>query len=192
MVEVIDGESHRELTRRVHLACEHLGDGVRSLLSGRPGKQDGVDLVLPGVGLDDTADVQDHDHFLAFGVEGPGNPVDEVPFGECEFEVVFYATVCPFACIPADDDDGHIVRLSVILDAVGGYIHFSKLWATEEDTVDRSGQGAGRLVVGNMGIIEIDQGRVELEAGVLEPLLHVHHICFVDIAGTCAACDEID
>ena len=191
VVHEIHGEGHRKLTGRVHLAGQDIGHGVGSLLARGPGQDDGVHHVLPGGGLDDTADVQDHDHLLAGGVVGGTHIAEQIPFHRRQLEVIDLFAVGTLAGVAAEDHDGDVIGFRLIADG-GGRDGDHGEFAAGEPGEGRAGKGGLGLVVGDIGLIVVGQGLVQGEAGAFHRVLHVHDVGLVHIAGTGPAGDEIE
>ena len=192
VVHEVDREGHRELAGRVDLAGQHVSNGVGAFLAGAPGQEDGVDEVLPGVGLDHAADVEHDDDLLAFGVEGGADVLQQGALGGGELEVVHHPAVGALAGVAAEDDDGDIVALRLHVDGFDRDRRLGDARRAAEPVVAGGGQGTARGGQVDGLPVEVYQAGIQREAGVLEGVFHVDDIGFVDVAGAGATRDEVE
>ena len=192
MVHEVDREGHGKPAGRIGLAGQDIGDGIGALLAGRPGKEDGVYHVLPGVGLDDTADVENDDDFLASGMESGTDVAEKLALDVGEVEIVDHAAVGTLTGVTADDDDGEVIVACLVVHGSLGDGDLSGLGAAKTESASSGGRkGCKSPVVVKLCLIEVHQGLVHGETGILEAFLHVHDISLVDVSGAGAAGDEV-
>ncbi|MNC22585.1 hypothetical protein D3C75_705900 [compost metagenome] len=184
---IAHGEGLGQLTARIDSPRQQVGDGIARLLPRHVSQQDGIDLVLPGAGVHDAADVEQHHYLLAKAVESTADVVDERLFhiGEQIIPLPVQA-ILPLRRVATKGDDGDIIA-----GGISRYLGLAQGWLRTANYGRDAAKVARALVLLEKGAIEVREPGVDAELPG-QPVHHIDGIGRVHVAAAGAALEGID
>ena len=108
--------SHRQFSRRIHLACQDVGDGITAFFSRLPSAKNGIRITAPRSSLDDGTRVDDNYNGLSNRMEGLANIENELFFVVGKVEFGCNIPINAFSSLTTDGYDGSICLVRFVVD----------------------------------------------------------------------------